>query len=166
MKINLIVAASNNGAIGINNELLWHLPNDLKMFKNLTTRKVIIMGRKTFESIGKALPNRLNVVVTSNPNFTAKDCIISESLEHAIDLVKNIDGLDETFIIGGGMIYKQALEMDIVDEIYYTKVNCVVEDADTFFEFDRDKWKLIDTDYNLKDDKHFTDYAFEKYVKL
>jgi dihydrofolate reductase len=135
MKINLIVAASNNGAIGRNNELLWHLPNDLKMFKNLTTRKVIIMGRKTFD------------------------------VQEAIDMVKQIDGLNETFIIGGGMIYKQALEMDIVDEIYYTKVNCVVEDADTHFEFDRDKWKLIDTDYNLKDDKHFTDYAFEKYVK-
>ena len=165
MKISLVVAISNNNAIGKNNNLLWYLPNDLKMFKNLTSRKVVMMGRKTYESIGKPLPNRLNVVITKDKNYTATDCLISNSLEHAIDLVKSIEGLDETFIIGGGTIYKQAQEMDIVDELYLTKVNCDIVDADTFFEWDQSKWVSTSNEKHGKDDKHFTDYEFIKYKK-
>jgi dihydrofolate reductase len=166
MKISLLVAASNNGAIGKNNNLLWHLPNDLKMFKNLTSRKVVMMGRKTYESICKPLPNRLNIIITKDPDYVATDCLISNSLEHAIELVQPIEGLDETFIIGGGTIYKQALELDIIDELYLTKVNVDVEDADTFFEFDESKWASVTQEKHSKDDRHFTDYTFIKYRKI
>jgi dihydrofolate reductase len=169
MKINLVVAASNNDAIGKDNKLLWHLPNDLKMFKNLTSKKVVVMGRKTYESIGKPLPNRLNVIITKNKNYkndTALGCIIADSVENAIKLIESIDGSKEAFIIGGGTIYKQVLEMGMIDEIYLTKVDCEIEDADTFFEFDESKWVSISEEKHTKDDRHFTDYEFIKYKKI
>jgi dihydrofolate reductase len=128
--ISIIVAISNQTrAIGKKNELLWKIPNDLKRFKELTTGHPIIMGRKTFESIGRPLPNRTNVIITRNKDYTFENCSVVGSLDEAIELAKKIDK-EEIFIIGGGEIYKQALPF--TDRLYLT----VVDDepkADTFF---------------------------------
>jgi dihydrofolate reductase len=108
MKISLIVAVAKNGVIGKNNSLVWRLPADLKHFKNLTTNHSILMGRKTFEAIGKPLPNRKNVVITRQKDFFCENCFVANSLENALELCKN-DG--EIFIIGGAEIYKQSWDL-------------------------------------------------------
>ncbi len=116
--ISHIVACSENNVIGVNGELPWHLSEDLKRFKRLTSNHVIIMGRKTHESIGKPLPNRVNVIITRQLNYDAKGCLVAASLEDALKVSEVND--DEIFIIGGGEIYKQSI--DIVDTIYMTRV--------------------------------------------
>ena len=109
MKISLVVAASENNAIGKNNQLLWNLPNDLKFFKNTTWGMPVIMGRKTFESVSKILPGRFNIVITTQPNWNFDGALVANSLQDALDkaLVTNCN---EAFIIGGGEIYKQSME--------------------------------------------------------
>lgn len=158
-KVKIIVAVTENDAIGKNGNLLFRLKDDLKNFKNLTTNNVVIMGRKTFESIGKPLPNRLNVIIsktmkkeTFNPNL-----IIVDSLENAIEKCKFLN--KTLYIVGGGQIYKEAIEKDIVDEIILTRIKKRVDDADTFFpKIDYyGKWTIKDVksyeeDYNLKYD--------------
>ena len=133
MKLNveiiLIAAVGENGEMGHNNELLWHLPGDLPRFKQLTMGSPIIMGRKTFESIGRALPGRLNIVLTANPDFRADDICLASSLEHALDLAENEAGT-KAFIIGGGQIYKLFLAYATSMEI--TEV-ADAPAADTFF---------------------------------
>ena len=127
MRISIIAAVgANNRAIGKTGALLWRISDDLKRFKALTTGHTVIMGRKTFDSIGKALPNRTNIVITRNPDFKAEGVIIAKSLEDAIQ--KSIGG--EVFIIGGGEIYKQALPL--ADKLYLTLVESDVE-GDVFF---------------------------------
>lgn len=128
MRLSIIVAIGKRGQIGKENRLLWHIPEDLKNFKNLTLNHHIIMGRKTFESIGKPLPNRISVVV-SRSNFKQDGVIVCKNIEEAIEFCKN-SGDEEAFIIGGGEIYKQTI--DLVDRIYLTKVY-YNEDADIFF---------------------------------
>lgn len=127
--INIIVAIGENRAIGKNNRLLWHIPEDLQRFKKLTSGHPVIMGRKTFESIGRPLPNRTNIVVTHDKNFTAEGIIITHSLKEAIEKAKEYDQ-SEIFIIGGGNIYEQAIPL--ADKLYLTIVHKKVE-ADTFF---------------------------------
>lgn len=128
-KVSIIVAISKNRGIGNDNKLLWQIPDDLRRFKKLTTGHLIIMGRKTFESIGKALPERDNIVITRDKNFETEDCIVVNSLEQALAKAASIDN-NEIFIIGGGQIYEQAISK--ADKIYLTEIDSDL-DADTFF---------------------------------
>lgn len=118
--INLIVATSLNGVIGKNNKILWNIPDDLRYFKNKTLGSSIIMGRKTFESIGKPLPKRENIVITSNKNYRKKGVIVVDSLEKAI---RKCNHLNEIFIIGGQKVYEEALDLKVVEKIYQTLIN-------------------------------------------
>lgn len=127
--ISLIAAIGNNRELGKDNRLLWSIPEDLKRFKELTLNHPVIMGRKTFQSIGKPLPNRTNIIVTHEINYQVKECFITHSLEEAIKLAKAKDN-DEIFIIGGGQIYQQAI--NIADKLYLTLIDGAF-DADTFF---------------------------------
>jgi len=127
--ISLIVAVGKNNAIGRNNQLLWDIPEDMAHFKEKTAGHTVIMGDKTFTSIGKALPNRKNIVVTLEKDFTAKGCDVRHDLFEVLNEYKNSE--EEVFVIGGGMIYKLSLPM--VDKLYLTIVDDAPADADTFF---------------------------------
>ncbi len=127
--ISIIAAIGSNRELGKNNKLLWHIPEDMKRFRELTNGHPIIMGRTTFESIGRPLPNRTNIIVTRDPNYEAPGCIVAHSLEEAVaEAKKHVS--DEVFVIGGGQIYSQAI--GIADRLYLTKVNGTF-DADTYF---------------------------------
>lgn len=159
-QISIVVAASDNQVIGIENKLPWHLPADLKFFKNLTIGHAIIMGRKTFESIGKALPNRRNLVITRDRYFAAEGCELFHSLEEAIDAC--VEG--ETFIIGGDSIYKQALSL--CNKIYLTRVHTHIENGQAFFpELNATVWSLISSEFVPKDDRNLFDMHFEVYER-
>jgi len=161
MNLTLIAAMAENRVIGKNNDLVWHLPDDLKHFKELTKGHHIIMGRKTFESMGKPLPHRTNIVVTSKEDYKAEGCIVVHNLRDAIQKAENDS---QPFIIGGGKIYKQALEYG--DTMELTEIDAEV-DGDTYFpEFDRKFWKEVSREHHPKDDKH--DYAFDfvRYERL
>src|SRR5690625_4616899 len=133
--ITLIAAAAENNALGKDNDLVWHLPDDFKRFKKLTTGHNIIMGRKTFESFPNLLPNRTHIIITRQPDYKAEGAIIVHSLEDALKQVKDDP---QPFVIGGGEIYKQAME--IADKIELTRVHGTFE-ADTFFpELDTTQW--------------------------
>jgi dihydrofolate reductase len=143
VKVSLIVAAAENRCIGINNALPWYLPEDLKYFKRVTLGKPIIMGRKTFESIGKPLPGRANIVITNNKHYFHEGIKVVTSLDEAIHLAESIaliDGQEEVMVIGGAGIY--ALCLPRADRLYYTKVHAAVN-GDAFFpEVHWNKWKL------------------------
>lgn len=121
--------ASGNRALGKNNELIYHISEDLKRFKRITSGHIVIMGRKTFESIGKALPNRINIVITRNPNFSVENVVVTHSLDEALRLAE-LKGESEVFIIGGGQIYEESIGK--ADKLYLTIVEGNPE-ADTFF---------------------------------
>jgi len=158
--ITLIAAVAENNAIGKDNQLLWHLPDDFKRFKNITSGHHIIMGRKTFESFPKPLPNRIHVIITRQKDYQPEGCLIVDSLEKAISVCPKDE---ELFIIGGGEIYKQSIEM--ADKLDITRVHHTF-DADTFFpEIDLTKWKLTSVEYHPKDEKHRVDFTFETYLK-
>lgn len=160
MKISIIAAISINNAIGLHNQLIWHLPADLQFFKKTTLNSSIIMGRKTFDSIGKALPKRKNIVITSNSNFEAPGCIVVSSLNDAIAQA----GGEEVFIVGGANIYAQS--MNIAHKLYITKVHHDFE-ADTFFpEIDTSIWKETSREDHFKDEKHAYDFSFITYEKI
>jgi len=161
-KLIIIAAAAENNALGINNELPWHLPDDFKRFKNLTTGHKIIMGRKTLESFPKALPNRTHIVITRDKNYVPKfNCITVHSIEAAIVLTKNDT---QSYIIGGGEIYKQSLEY--ATHIELTRVHSKTIEADTFFpEIDLKKWELIKEEYHPKDDRHSYDFSYLTYKR-
>jgi len=160
--ISLIVAASSNNAIGKNNQLLWHLPKDLKFFKNTTWGMVVVMGRKTFESVNKPLPGRKNIVITSQPGWNADDVWIAKDLADAIAQAKTTN-CNEIFIIGGGEIYKQS--MSIADKIYMTRVDAHME-ADTFFPaIDESAWVLKENIDFKADEKHQYDFSFQTWVR-
>ena len=160
--LTLIVAADNNDAIGKDNTLIWHLSNDLKRFKALTSGHHIIMGRKTFESFPKPLPNRTHIVITRQNDYQVPDGVITaKSMDEALTYVNNDD---QPFIIGGGEIYK--LAMPYAYKIELTRVNHSFNDADTFFvPIDEKIWKEISKSSHSKDDLHDYDYAFISYVR-
>ncbi|MEI6407759.1 MAG: dihydrofolate reductase [Bacteroidota bacterium] len=147
MIISIVVATGKNGEIGKDNRLLWHLPADLKYFKNLTTGHPIIMGRHTFESIGKALPNRRNIIITRQNDYQANGVDVVHSLEDAINLVKD---QPEIMVIGGADVYNQALP--IANRIYITRVD-IEPEADRYFpELDPDDWNIhVDIAYPADD---------------
>ena len=158
--IILIAAVAENNALGKDNQLVWHLPNDFKRFKTLTSGHHIIMGRKTFESFPKPLPNRTHIIITRQKNYKYEGCLIASSLEKAIEMApKN----EDIYVIGGGEIYKQSIE--IADKIEITRVHSSFE-ADTYFpEIDSDKWKLVFEEHHKKDEKHNFDFTFQTYLK-
>jgi len=160
--ITLIAAAGENNELGKDNDLLWHLPNDFKRFKTLTTGHYIIMGRKTFESFPKPLPNRTHVVITRNKDYDAPDgCLIVNNLEKALEVSPKNETI---YIIGGGEIYKQSI--NIADCIELTRVHEKFE-ADTFFpEIDNSLWKLTSSEFHDKDEKHKYSFTFETYHKV
>ncbi|MFC4263771.1 dihydrofolate reductase [Ferruginibacter yonginensis] len=163
MKISIIVAASSNNAIGHQNKLLWHLPVDLKFFKNTTWGMPVIMGRKTFESVGKPLPGRLNIVVTSNAEWQSPNTLTATTLQSAIDKAAT-SNCNEIFITGGGEIYRQS--MAIADIIYLTRVHTQI-DGDTFFpEIDTNLWELTKSYTVTKDEKNAFDMTFETWQKI
>lgn len=163
MTISLVVAASENNAIGKNNQLIWHLPNDLKFFKNTTWGFPVIMGRKSFESVNKPLPGRTNIVITTNPDWKVETVIVVKNLKDAIQKAAETNS-KQIFIIGGGDIYKQS--MDIADSIYITRVHADLE-GDTFFpEIDRSKWKLTSNQDFEADEKHEYSYSFQIWEKI
>ncbi len=156
--ITLIAAIGANNELGKDNQLIWHLSNDLKRFKKLTSGHAIIMGRKTFESFPKALPNRTNIVITRNKNYTAKNAVVVHTIAEAIAVAKNDT---QPFIIGGGEIYKQALPL--VHTLEITKVHHSFE-ADTFFPILDNTWKITHQEDCFKDDKHDYNYSYITYT--
>ncbi|UWY29692.1 dihydrofolate reductase [Flavobacterium sp. TR2] len=158
--IIMIAAAAENNALGKNNELVWHLPNDFKRFKSLTTGHHIIMGRKTFESFPKPLPNRVHIVISRQENYKPEGCIVVDSIEKAIALCPEND---DSYIIGGGEIYSLALPY--TDIIELTKVHHSF-DADAFFpKINKSEWVLVESEENYKDEKHLYDYTYETYIR-
>lgn len=158
--IIMIAAASENNALGKNNQLVWHLPNDFKRFKTLTSGHHIIMGRKTFESFPKPLPNRTHIVISRQKNYNSEGCIVASSMEKAIEICPADAPI---FIIGGGEIYKIGISFS--DKIELTRVHHNFE-ADAFFpEIDSTEWKLVLSEFNAKDDKHQFDYTYETYIR-
>ena len=160
--VSLIVAAAENNTIGKNNQLLWHLPNDLKFFKNTTWGMAVIMGRKTFEAVNKPLPGRFNIVITRQADWKAEGTIAATDLNDALQKAKETN-CNEIFVIGGGEIYKQSME--IADKIYITRVHASF-DADTFFpEINESKWQLIaNQDFGV-DEKHKYAYSFQTWTR-
>ena len=162
MTISAIVAAAKNQVIGSGNQIPWHLPHDFKYFKRTTLNHHIIMGRKNYESIGKPLPKRTNVVITRNPFYISTGCIVVHSLEEALN-VAHENGEDEAFIIGGGVIYE--LAMPFIDRIYITDVDLEVE-GDVFFPaIDLEIWKEISAESFKADEKNPADMVFRVYER-
>lgn len=152
-----IVAMSLNRVIGVNNQLPWHLPADLKHFKELTTGFPVIMGRKTYESIGKPLPNRLNIVLTRDPVFTASDVLVSHSLDAALNQPA-IAEAEKIFIIGGAALYKEALPR--IQHLYMTVVNVAIHGDAYFPELLPEYWRKISESEHLADKKNIYSYTF------
>ncbi len=167
MKVALIVAVDNENGIGKNNDLLWRLPADMLFFKETTTDHIVVTGRKNYESIPekfRPLPNRENAILTRNGVYEAPDCMIFHSLEDCLEYYKN-EEKRTVFIIGGGQIYREALLLDVVDEMYITHVD-VNLDADTFFsKFDVSKWNVEKILQKNLDEKNPYSFTIRKYLK-
>lgn len=167
MKVALIVAAADNRCIGKDNKLPWHLPEDLKYFKRVTLGKPVIMGRKTFESIGKPLPGRTNIVITNNAGYAREGINVTTSLNAALQVAQQLasaDGKEEVMVIGGAGIY--ALALPRADRLYYTRVHATVN-GDAFFpEVNWRDWKLVaQEDHTAADNNPFA-YSFCTYDRL
>jgi dihydrofolate reductase len=162
MIISIVVAVSKNNVIGKDNQLLWKLSDDLKRFKKLTTNHCIVMGRKTYDSIGKALPNRTNIIITKNKNFHVDDAIILHNIQDVIEYAKSKNET-ELFIIGGGEIYKQALE--ITNKIYLTKVDVDI-DGDTFFHYNTQEWRICYEELIAKNEKNEYDSTYQELERI
>ena len=156
----MIAAAAENNALGKDNEMVWHLPDDFKRFKQLTTGHHIIMGRKTFESFPKPLPNRTHIIITRQKEYHPENCIVVGSMEEAIEKAPTNE---DVFIIGGGEIYNLGLPFS--DKIELTKVHADFE-ADAFFpEIDSEKWVLENEEFHPKDEKHNFDFTFQTFIR-
>jgi len=155
--IKIIVAMSKNRVIGMDNSLIWHLPNDMKNFKKLTTGHAVVMGRKTYQSIGKPLPYRRNIIITRDPDFEAEGCEVVNSLEEALLLC-----FSNCFIIGGGEIYKQSLP--IAHQIYMTQIDEEFE-GDTYFSEINNDWFESERQEFEPDEKNKYKYSFIKYER-
>ena len=167
MRISIVVAVSQNNAIGKAGGLLWRLPKDMQIFKEITMGHHVIMGRKTYESITekfRPLPGRVNVVITTQTNYSAPGCKVVNSLKAALQYATANDET-EAMIIGGGDIYRQA--MSYADRLYISQVQAEFPDADTFFpEIDHTHWKLVWEEKHTKDDKHSFDFTFQQFERI
>ena len=162
MQKNIIVAIADNNAIGKDNELLWHISEDLKFFKRQTLGWPVIMGRKTFESIGRALPGRVNIVI-SRGFSTGEEVAVAGSLEEAFKIAESTN-LEKCFVMGGGQIYSQALQK--ADRLVVTHVHTVIEDADTFFpQIDLETWKVSQRSELFTDEETGYTFEFVEYTK-
>ena len=158
--ITIIAAIGENNELGKDNQLVWHLPDDFKRFKSITTNHFIVMGRKTFESFPKPLPNRTHVIITRQKNYAPENCIVVNSIKDAIAISPKNEVI---FIIGGGEIYKQSIA--IADKLELTRVHHAFE-ADTFFpEIDLEKWNLDFEEFHSKDEKNNFDFTFLTYSR-
>ncbi|MEX0275422.1 MAG: dihydrofolate reductase [Flavobacteriaceae bacterium] len=161
--LTLIAAASENNALGKDNELLWHLPNDFKRFKRLTMGHKIIMGRKTFESLPKPLPKRTHIIITRKRKYRVshEDCHVVHSIRKALEMVKEDK---TTYVIGGGEIYARFEKH--ADKIELTRVHASFGDADTFFPtIDKEKWELVFEEHHPADERHAHAFTFLTYVR-
>ena len=165
MIISLIAAVSQNGAIGKNNDLPWHLPDDMKFFMQTTKTHHVVMGRKNYESIPekfRPLPNRTNIVVTRQSDYEAPNCVVVNSLEEALQVAEK-NGEKEVFIIGGSEIYKQGFPM--TDRMYLTEIHATIV-GDTFFpSYEPKEWKEISRVHHSADERHAYDFDFVVYEK-
>jgi len=163
MTISCIVAKTRNNVIGRDNKMPWHISDDLKYFKKITTGHTIVMGRKNYESIGRPLPGRTNIVITRDPCYTCCGCIVVNDIQKAIDYAKRHNET-ELFIIGGGQIYEQT--KNLWDKMYITEID-VDLDGDVFFpDMDFSKWKLIDKECKNKSEKNEYDFCFTLYERI
>jgi dihydrofolate reductase len=162
MDVTLIAAVANKNVIGNNNSLIWHLPEDLKHFKKLTTGHAVIMGRKTYQSIGKPLKERKNIIITRHKKFEAPDCFIAHSLEEALEMAKNEK---EVFIAGGSEIYQQSINLPQVKKMHITRVFAEFQ-GDAFFPvIDCEKWQIVERQDREPDEKNQYPYAFLVYER-
>lgn len=167
MRIAMIWAMANNGVIGRQNKLPWHLPNDLKYFKRLTSGKTVIMGRKTYESIGRPLPNRINIVITRAKDFHAEGIKVVNSLPAALELAAAetlISGAEEVIVIGGAEIYKLCLPL--AERLYVTLVHADVDGDARFPEWDRQAYQEIGREDFSADGPNPYDYSFVVFDKI
>lgn len=156
----MIAAAAENNALGKDNEMVWHLPDDFKRFKQLTTGHHIIMGRKTFESFPKPLPNRTHIVITRQKDYNPENCIVVGSMKEAIEKTPQDE---DAFIIGGGEIYN--LGLPFADKIELTRVHSEFE-ADAFFpEINLEEWELANEEFHPKDERHNVDFTFQTFIR-
>ena len=161
--ITVIAAIASNNALGKDNDLIWHLPADLKRFKKVTTGHYILMGRNTYESIGKPLPNRTTIIITRNKNYFKEGCLIANSLEQAIEMSKEEA---QVFIIGGAQIYKETIAKNLAQQLDITLVHKDFE-ADVYFpEIDPKIWKEVVRENFKADEKNKLDYSFISYQKI
>lgn len=162
MLISAIAALTRNRVIGKDNQIPWYLPADLKFFKRTTQGHHIIMGRKNYQSIGKPLPKRTNVVITRDPFFISTGCVVVHSIEEALKVAQD-NGEEEAFIIGGGQIYEQA--MPYVQRLYLSEID-VELDGDVFFpEIDYDNWKVVDEDFHAPDERNAYPFTVRIYER-
>jgi len=157
-----VYAVSENGIIGKNNDLPWHLPDEFKHFKAVTLGKPIIMGRKSYESVGKPLPQRRNIVLTSKNNYHPEGVEVVNSLDEAMKLCKDEP---EVCIIGGAVVFEEAFEKDLIDEVKLTIVHAEV-DGDVFFRLpNEDQWKVVEVDARQADDRNEYAYTIKTLIK-
>ena len=168
MIISIIVAISKNQVIGKNNQLIWHLPKDMKYFMDTTMDTVVIMGRKNYESIPKKyrpLKNRKNVIITRNKSYKAEGCTVVNSIDESLKVLNNIEN-KEVFVIGGVEIYKKFLEKGLIDRMYVTHIDEYF-DGDTFFpEVNYESWKSSEILVHIKDEVNPHDFKIMVYDKL
>ena len=163
MIISLIVAAAQNNAIGKDGKLPWHLPNDMRYFKNVTWGMPVVMGRKTFDALGKVLPGRKNIVITRQPGWQADDIVVVKNIEDAIFVAKETDA-KEVMVIGGGEIYKTLF--DKARRIYLTRVEAEPE-ADTFFPpINKEQWYLVSQQNHEADEKNAYNHSFQVWERI
>ncbi len=161
--LSIIVAKAKNNIIGKDNKLLWHLPADLKRFKQLTVGHTIIMGRKTFESLGRVLPNRKHIVFSQNPDFSVNDENV-KVVHSMLEIKEYIDNNEENFVIGGAMIY--ALLMQYVTKMYVTEINKDFEGDSLFPKIDKNKWKEISREKGIQDEENKLDFEYVTYERI
>ncbi|HET8858360.1 dihydrofolate reductase [Marivirga sp.] len=164
MKISMIAAKANDNAIGKDNDMIWHLPDDLKYFKDKTRNRHILMGRKNFDSLGEKyqpLPQRINIVITRNKDWQHDGVKVFHDVEDGIAFAKE-NNEEELFIIGGGEIYKEGLKF--ADRLYITEVDAEFPDAEAYFpEFDKSEWKEVSREHHSKDERHQLNFDYVVY---
>ncbi|WP_162052759.1 dihydrofolate reductase [Pontibacter pamirensis] len=154
--IAIVVAAAENNVIGKDNGLIWHLPADLRHFKQITMGHPILMGRKTFESIGKPLPGRTSIIITTQKDYAAEGCVVTHSVQEAIEKAKQLD--QEICIIGGAEIYRQALPL--TDVIYLTRIHHTFEGDVSFPKMKEEEWETVEQEHHESDEKNKYSYSF------
>lgn len=160
MKITFVVAASDNNVIGIHNQLPWHLPDDLKFFKQKTLGKPVLMGKNTWLSLGKPLPKRLNIVLSSHLQELPDGVLVFKEIEAALQYLQSVK-TEEVCVIGGGQIFKTM--MPAADTIYITRVHTTIENGDAFFPEINGEWELVWEERHFKDERHSFDFTFQQW---